>query len=83
MKLPRDLSGQELARLLGRLGYVKTRQKGSHMRLTCPATSTKPEHHVAIPDHHVLKIGTLADILDDVAAAQGLTRDELITRLFD
>jgi len=34
MKLPRDLSGEALARLLRRYGYEVTRQAGSHIRLT-------------------------------------------------
>ena len=34
MKLPRDLSGSDLARALQVLGYRVTRQTGSHMRLT-------------------------------------------------
>ena len=34
MRLPRDLSGQELARALRRLGYEVTRQRGSHIRVT-------------------------------------------------
>jgi len=34
MKLPRDVSGHDLARALGKYGYEITRQKGSHMRLT-------------------------------------------------
>jgi predicted RNA binding protein YcfA (HicA-like mRNA interferase family) len=33
VKLPRDLSGDELARALRRYGYQITRQSGSHMRL--------------------------------------------------
>ena len=35
MKLPRGLTGAELVRNLQRLGYVVTRQTGSHIRLTC------------------------------------------------
>jgi len=31
MKLPRDLSGVELAKLLRRYGYEITRQTGSHI----------------------------------------------------
>jgi predicted RNA binding protein YcfA (HicA-like mRNA interferase family) len=31
MKLPRDVSGADLAKRLGRLGYEITRQTGSHM----------------------------------------------------
>ena len=83
MKLPRDLSGKELAKLLARLGYVIIRQKGSHIRLVRAATGNRPEHHITIPNHDELKIGMLAGILDDVAAAQGITRDELIRLLFE
>ena len=31
MKLPRDVSGRQLGRALGKLGYTFTRPKGSHM----------------------------------------------------
>lgn len=34
MKLPRDISGLELANKLAVLGYEITRQNGSHIRLT-------------------------------------------------
>lgn len=34
MKLPRDLSGPELAKLLRTAGHETTRQTGSHQRLT-------------------------------------------------
>ena len=34
MKLPRDLSGDELAKALARLGYIVDRQTGSHIRLS-------------------------------------------------
>ena len=80
MRLPRDLSGQKLVRALGRLGYQLTRQTGSHMRLTCSAS--RHEHHVTIPNHDPLKVGTLNAILKDVAAEWNLTRDELLKRLF-
>lgn len=39
MKLPRGLSGGELAQALRVLGYVVTRQSGSHMRLTTAQAS--------------------------------------------
>ncbi len=51
MKLPRDVSGEELAVLLRRYGYEVTRQTGSHMRLT---TMQGGEHHVTIPRHKSL-----------------------------
>ena len=79
MKLPRDLSGTELARALGGLGYAIDRQTGSHMRLTTPRGG---EHHVTIPAHDPLKVGTLNSILRDVAAHHGLSRDGLLSELF-
>lgn len=80
MRIPRQLTGVELVRRLGRLGYGVTRQTGSHIRLT---TRAGGEHHVTIPRHDPLRIGTLAAILDAVAAHHGLTRDELLQRLLD
>jgi predicted RNA binding protein YcfA (HicA-like mRNA interferase family) len=79
MKLPRDLSGEELAQVLKRLGYTVTRQTGSHMRLT---SQEQGEHHLTIPCHSPLRVGTLNAILTDVAAHFGRTRDELLTELF-
>jgi predicted RNA binding protein YcfA (HicA-like mRNA interferase family) len=79
MKLPRDLSGAELVRALGRVGYRVTRQTGSHARLT---TESPSQHHVTIPMHESLKIGTLAGILNDVAGHLKITRDQLQARLF-
>ncbi len=78
MKLPRDLSGPALIRQLAKLGYVSTRQTGSHVRLT---TQEHGEHHITIPTHDPLRIGTLAAILAAVAAHHGLSRDELLNRL--
>jgi predicted RNA binding protein YcfA (HicA-like mRNA interferase family) len=53
LKLPRDLSGTELARFLGRYGYEITRQTGSHIRLT--SRMKDREHHITIPGHDPLK----------------------------
>jgi predicted RNA binding protein YcfA (HicA-like mRNA interferase family) len=78
-KLPRDLSGAELAKALGRVGYRVTRQTGSHIRLTAVQPA---QHHVTIPAHDPLKLGTLAAILGDVAQHLQLDRDELLERLF-
>jgi predicted RNA binding protein YcfA (HicA-like mRNA interferase family) len=80
MRIPRDLSGAELVRRLGRLGYAATRQTGSHIRLSCPEPG---QHHVTVPRHDPLLIGTLAAILDSVAAHHGLTRESLLQHLFD
>lgn len=78
MRLPRNVSGQQLADALRVLGYLVTRQRGDHLRLT---TQQEGEHHVTIPLHDPLRIGTFAGILSDVAAHFGLTRDELLLRL--
>jgi predicted RNA binding protein YcfA (HicA-like mRNA interferase family) len=77
--LPRDVSGDDLARRLARLGYEVTRQSGSHMRLT---TKSPQQHHVTIPRHSALRVGLLAAILDDIATHLEITRDQLIERLF-
>jgi predicted RNA binding protein YcfA (HicA-like mRNA interferase family) len=79
MKLPRDLSGAELAKAPGRVGYQVTRQSGSHLWLT---TAIPTEHHVTVPAHDPLKVGTLAAILGAVAEHLRLDRDELVRRLF-
>ena len=34
MKIPRDLSGKELIKLLGKYGYNITTQRGSHLKIT-------------------------------------------------
>ena len=80
MKLPRDLTGAELSKRLARLGYTVTRQTGSHLRLT---SGQHGEHHVTVPRHAPLRVGTLAAILDAVAAHHGLSRDALLDRLFN
>ena len=74
MKLPRDLSGLDLVHKLKPLGYVVTRQAGSHIRLT---TVQNGQHHITIPAHDPLKIGTLSAILGDIAQHFGKTREEI------
>jgi predicted RNA binding protein YcfA (HicA-like mRNA interferase family) len=61
------------------LGYAVTRQTGSHMRLT---TQEHDEHHVTIPRHDALRVGTVAAILGEVAVHFGLSREALAERLF-
>ena len=81
MKLPRDLSGDQLTKLLRRFGYEITRQAGSHIRVTSNLKGT--EHHVTIPAHKEIRIGTLAEILGDIARYLDMNRDELAKKLFD
>jgi predicted RNA binding protein YcfA (HicA-like mRNA interferase family) len=79
LKLPREISGVELVKVLSRLGYSVTRQTGSHIRLT---RSDGGEKHLTIPAHAELKVGTLHAILRAVSQHTGLSRDELIRQLF-
>ena len=79
MRLPRDLSGVDLASALRTFGYAITRQTGSHLRLT---TQEGGEHHVTIPRHTPLRIGTVAAILTEVAEHFGMSRDAIAKQLF-
>ena len=78
MKTPRDLSGHELAKALRKLGYVVTRQHGSHLRVT---TQQGGEHHEVIPNHSPIKLGTLKGILRNVAQHQRMSVAELMEAL--
>ena len=78
MKIPRDLKGAELAKALRKhFGYEIARQEGSHMRLN----SSTGDHHVTIPNHSPLKIGTLQAILKDLAAHLQITLEQLLKKL--
>jgi predicted RNA binding protein YcfA (HicA-like mRNA interferase family) len=72
LRIPRDLSGDDLDRVVAVLGYAVTRQTGSHIRLT---TQESGEHHITIPRHEALRVGTLAaiTILEDSVTPSGQT----------
>jgi predicted RNA binding protein YcfA (HicA-like mRNA interferase family) len=78
MRVPRDLSGADLRKALGVLGYEETRQTGSHVRMT---TRMRGEHHVTVPNHKALPAGTIRAILRDVARHFGCTTEEIVSRL--
>jgi predicted RNA binding protein YcfA (HicA-like mRNA interferase family) len=65
LKLPRDLSGRDLTKLLRRFGYDVVRQEGSHLRLLSNYRGFP--HLITIPNHPELKIGTLRAIVRLVA----------------
>ena len=71
----------ELAALLRRYDYVVTRQTGSHLRLS--STYKSEQHHVTIPRHRPLKVGTLSSILSDVASYLGTSKTRLAEELFE
>ncbi len=79
MKLPRDLSGAELIKMLRReLGYRQINQEGSHIILE---TDHPVHQRLAVPNHQPLRLGTLNAILNSVARVHGLAKDDLIRRL--
>jgi predicted RNA binding protein YcfA (HicA-like mRNA interferase family) len=80
LRLPRDLSGRELIRLLSRYGYEQARQVGSHIRIRSILRGYP--HHVTVPDQSELRLGTLNAILSDVAQYLGLERATLAEEIF-
>ncbi len=78
MKIPRDLSGSDLAKALRTLDYERVRQDGSHIRLT---TQRGGQHHITVPNHNPIKLGTLTGILKAIAAHHKLSIQELVQTL--
>lgn len=79
MNLPRNIDASKLIKALRKLGYETTRQSRSHIRLT---TQQNGQHHLTIPNHDPLKIGTLNAIITEVAKHLGVSKQELVERLF-
>jgi predicted RNA binding protein YcfA (HicA-like mRNA interferase family) len=69
-KLPTDLSGHELVKILSKIGFVFQRQRGSHMVLR----RESPFARVVVPNHRSLRVGTLRTILNEA----GITVEKLI-----
>lgn len=78
MKIPRDIGANDLIKALKEYGYTITRQTGSHIRLS---TKQNGEHHITIPHHNPLKVGTLNAILVEVSSHLGISKESLIDRL--
>ena len=72
-KIPTDLSGRDLVRVLEKVGFVAKRQRGSHIVLR----RDNPPARVVVPDHKVVRIGTLRSILNTA----GITVEELLKLL--
>jgi len=70
VKLPTDVSGQELVKVLLRVGFVVNRQRGSHIVLR----RGKAVARVVVPDHKRVRPGTLRQILTEA----GLSIEELL-----
>ena len=80
MRLPRDLSGHDLAKSLRRYGYEVVRQSGSHLQLKSSLRGI--DHCVTVPAHKVLKVGTLSGIISGVATYLEMDRKEFAEELF-
>jgi predicted RNA binding protein YcfA (HicA-like mRNA interferase family) len=79
MKLPRDVSGERLARvLIANWGYLEVNRVGSHIILQ---TEYPAHHRLSVPAHSELRVGTLNAILRDVARVKNVSRDEIIDSL--
>jgi predicted RNA binding protein YcfA (HicA-like mRNA interferase family) len=79
MKLPRDLSGRDLANTFCKnWGYRVVHQSGSHIILD---TDSPTSQRVAIPDHKTLRIGTLNSILRAVAHHKCVERSDILKSL--
>ncbi|MBL7776973.1 MAG: type II toxin-antitoxin system HicA family toxin [Chitinophagales bacterium] len=65
--------------MLKPLGYSPTRQTGSHIRIT---TTVNGEHHVTIPNHSPIKIGTLSAIIYEIAIHHHTPKETLMKQLF-
>ena len=78
MKLPRDVSGATLVAALGRMGYERVRQRGSHVRIT---TQECGEHHEVIPLHDPIRAKTLSSILKSIGRHHRIDVQELLRKL--
>ena len=62
-----------------RVGYAVTRQSGSHMRLR--RQGSQGQQHITIPAHKPLRVGTLRQILKDVASQCLIELGDLLDQL--
>jgi len=77
-KLP-VVSGDKLIKMLRKLGYEMTRQKGSHFRLR--SITEIGEHNITVPRHAEIAKGTLNDILSKVSLWNNISKEDLIELL--
>jgi len=59
---------------------LATQLPGSRVRLTFNLKDI--EHHITIPAHDPLRMGTLAPVLNEVATYLELSRDQLVQASF-
>lgn len=69
MKVPRNISGNDLISYLVSIGFQKVRQTGSHVRLELVVHGEL--FGITVPLHDPLKVGTSSNIIKDVAQKTG------------
>jgi len=79
MKIPRDISSDNIIQSLKKYDYKVTRQTGSHIRLT--SNLKGKEHNITIPRHKDLKVGTINSILNDISKYLEIDKESLIKDL--
>ena len=79
MKVPRDLSGTQLVKVLCRdWGYRVVHQEGSHIILQ---TDTPLHQRLSVPNHSPLRVGTLNSIVRAVSLHKRIERQQLLDAL--
>ena len=79
MKVPRDLSGSQLIKVLCRdWDYHTIHQEGSHVILQ---TETPGHQRLSVPNHNPLRVGTLNGIVRTVATHKGVDRHTVLDSL--
>jgi len=79
MRMPRDISGKDIIRALKIYGYQVIRQNGSHITVT---TQREGEHHLTIPNHDPIKLGTLNGIISQVSNHFKQSKEDVVRQLF-
>ena len=79
MKIPRDLSGAQLVKVLCRdWNYRVVHQEGSHIILQTDA----PTHQrISVSNHNPIRVGTLNSIVRAVSAHKNVERQQLLEAL--
>jgi predicted RNA binding protein YcfA (HicA-like mRNA interferase family) len=79
MKVPRDLTGAQLVKVLCRdWGYTVVHQEGSHVILQ---TEVPGHQRLSVPNHNPVRVGTLNGIVRVVALHKGVERQAVLDTL--
>ena len=78
-KVPRNVSGKDLIKVLSKYGYSVVRQTGSHIRMSINIEDGVKS--ITIPNHTPIKLGTLMSILNDVALQLSINKEEILNKL--